>query len=56
MVVVILSLQVRRVLVNIVDLRLVVDGVGWIFGDDVPRVDQAREVAEDAEQDVDQGI
>lgn len=30
------SLQVRRVLVHVVDLGLVVDGVGRVFSDDVP--------------------
>lgn len=51
-----LSLQIRRVLVDVVDLGLVVDGVGRVFGDDVPRMDQSGEVAEDTEEDVDEGV
>lgn len=28
----------------------------WVAGDDVPGVQEAREVAQDAEEDVDQGV
>lgn len=48
-----LSLQV--VLVNIVD-SLVVVGTRRVLGDDVPRVDQAREVSENTKKDVDERI
>lgn len=48
-----LSLQV--ILVNIVD-SLVVVGTWRVLGDDVPRVDQAREVSENTKKDVDERI
>lgn len=51
-----LSLQVRGVLVHVVNLGLVVDGVRRVLGNDVPRVNQAGEVAEDAKKNVDERV
>lgn len=50
------SFQIRGVLVHIVDLRLLVDGVWWVFGDNVPRVNQSWEVTKDTKQNVDKRV
>lgn len=51
-----LVLQVGVATVNVVDLGLLGNSVGWILGDDVPRMNQAREVAEEEKKDVDKGV
>lgn len=50
-----LALQIRACFVHVVHVSLRIRA--WrVLGDDVPRVDQTREIAEDTETDVDEGV
>lgn len=52
LVVVTLSLQISRRLVNVIYFGAMVSRAWWISCNDIPRVDEAREVSENTKQDV----